>query len=68
MHLSIRSICHEMIFPTASSALSFIIYACRTILGGILTDILHGTPARYTAFVALCSQLGMYVAHTCNYS
>ena len=38
---------------TTSSALSFIIYACRTILGGIVTDIL-GVP-RNTAFVAPCS-------------
>ena len=44
-HLSIRSICHEMILLTTSSALSFIIYTCRTILGGIVTDILlAGTP------------------------
>ena len=45
MHLSIRSICRETILLTTSSALSFIIYACRTILGGIATDILlAGTP------------------------
>ena len=65
-HLFIRSICHEMNLLTTSSALSFIIYTCRTILGGIVTDIL-GHP-RHTAFVAPCSQLGMYVAHTYNYS
>ena len=49
-HLSIRSICHETILLTTSSALSFIINACRTILGGIVNDIL-GHP-RHTAFVA----------------
>ena len=52
-HLSIRSICHETILLTTSSASSFIIYACRTILGWIVTDIL-GVP-RNTAFVAPCS-------------
>ena len=36
-----------------SSALSFTIYACRTILGGIVTNIL-GHP-RHTAFLAPCS-------------
>ena len=36
-----------------ASALSFIIYPCRTILDGIVTDIL-GHP-RHTAFVAPCS-------------
>ena len=49
--ISIQTICHKMILLTASSALSFIIYACKTILGGIVTDIL-GHP-RHTAFVAL---------------
>ena len=39
MHLSIHSICHETILLTTSSASNFIIYACRTILGGIATDI-----------------------------
>ena len=53
MHLSILSIYHEMILLTTSSALRFIIYACRTIVGGIGTDIL-GHP-RHTAFVASCS-------------
>ena len=43
-HLSIQSICHETILLTTSSALSFIIYACRTILDGIVTDIPSGTP------------------------
>ena len=43
-HLSIQSICHETILLTTSSALSFIIYACGTILGGIVTDIPSGTP------------------------
>ena len=52
-HLSIRSICHETILLTTSSVLSFIIYACRTILGGIVTNIL-GIP-RNTAFVTPCS-------------
>ena len=52
-HLSIWSICYETILLTTSSTLSFIIYACRTILGGIVTDIL-GIP-RHTAFVAPCS-------------
>ena len=52
-HLSIRNICNETIFLTTSSTLSFIIYACRTILGGIATNRL-GYP-RHTAFVALCS-------------
>ena len=37
-HLSIQSIYHETILLTTSSALSFIIYACGTILGGIVTD------------------------------
>ena len=47
--------------------LSFIVYACRIILGGIVTDIL-GDP-RHTAFVAPCSYsyVGMYVAHAYNY-
>ena len=54
-HLSIQSIYHEMILLTTSSALSFIIYACRTILGGIVTDRdILGHP-RHTAFVAPCS-------------
>ena len=43
-HLSIQSICHETILLTTSSALSFIIYAYGTILGGIVTDIPSGTP------------------------
>ena len=44
-HLSIWSICRETILLTISSALSFIIYTCKTILGGIVTDILRaGTP------------------------
>ena len=43
-HLSIQSICHETILLTTSSALSFIIYACITILDGIVTDIPSGTP------------------------
>ena len=34
------SICHKTILLTTGSALSFIIYACRTILGGIVTNIL----------------------------
>ena len=53
MHLSMRSICHKTILLTTSSALSFKIYVCRTILGGMVTDIL-GHP-RYTAFLATCS-------------
>ena len=43
-HLSIQSICHETILLTTSSALSFIIYACGTILGGIVNDIPSGKP------------------------
>ena len=39
-HLSIQSICHQMILLTTNSASSFIIYACRTILGGIVIDII----------------------------
>ena len=39
-HLSIQSIYHEMIHLTTSSALSFIIYPCRTIFDGIVTNIL----------------------------
>ena len=43
--MPIRSICHKVILLTTSSALSFIIYTCRTILGGIGTNILlTGTP------------------------
>ena len=53
MHLPIQNICHKTILLITSSALSFIIYACRTILGGMVTDIL-GHP-RHTAFVATCS-------------
>ena len=46
--------------------LSFIIYTCRNILGGMVTDIL--VHLRHTAFVVACSQLGTYITHTCNYS
>ena len=53
MDLSIQIICHEMILLTTSSALSFIIYVCRYILGGMVTDVL-GHP-RHVAFVATCS-------------
>ena len=66
MHSSIRSVCHETILLTTSSALSYIIYTCITILGGIVTDILGHL--RHTASVAACSQLDTYVAHTYNYS
>ena len=51
MHLSIRSICHKMSLLTTGSALSFIttqLKSCRTILGGMVTDIL-GHP-RHTAY------------------
>ena len=50
MHLSIRSIYHETILLTTSSALRFIIYVCKTILGGMVTDILEHL--RHTAFIA----------------
>ena len=50
-HLSIQRICHETILLTTRSASSFIIYACRTILVGIITNILGHQ--RYTVFVAL---------------
>ena len=53
MHLSIRSICHETILVTTSSALSFIIYTCRNTLGKMVTDGLGHL--RHTAFVAAYS-------------
>ena len=53
MDLSIQSICHEMILLTTSSAISFIIYVCRYILGGMVNDILGHL--RHVAFVATCS-------------
>ena len=52
-HLSIRNIYHETILLTTSSDLSFIIYACRNILGGMVSDILGHLG--HTAFVAPCS-------------
>ena len=54
MHLFIQSIFHKTTLLTTSSALSFmIIYACRNILGGMVTDILGHQ--RHTAFIAICS-------------
>ena len=51
--LCVRSICHKSILLTTSSALSFIVYACRNILlGGMVTDIL--VYLGHTAFVATC--------------
>ena len=52
MHVSI-SICHETILLITSSALSFIIYACRTILGGVVTNKLRHLTHRY----CICSRL-----------
>ena len=52
-HLSIRSIHHETILLTTSSALSFIVYACGTILGGMITDKLGHL--RHTVPVTTCS-------------
>ena len=43
-HLSIQIICHETILLTTSSALSFVIYACITVLDRIVTDIPSETP------------------------
>ena len=43
-------ICHETILHATGSVLIFIIYACRTILGGIVTDILGHH--KHTAFAA----------------
>ena len=59
MLLFIRSNCHEMILLTTSSVLTLIIYACRNIPGGIVTNILGHL--RHTIFVAACSQLGIYI-------
>ena len=58
MHLSLQSICHDTILLTTSSALSFIMYACRTILGGTVID-----NPRHSAFVGNCTplQLAGYV-------
>ena len=48
-----KVLCHETILLTTSSALRFIIYTCRTILGGMVINIL-GHP-RHTIIVATCS-------------
>ena len=48
-----KVLCHETILLTTSSALHLIIYTFRTILGGIVTNIL-GHP-RHTIIVATCS-------------
>ena len=52
-HAYVYKVCYEMILLMTSSALSFVIYACRNFhLGGILTDTLGHL--RCTAFVATC--------------
>ena len=59
MHLFKRSSSHEMILLTTSSALSFIIYACRFILGGMATNTLgHPTHTVCTEISAVCKFRG----------
>ena len=50
-HLSTQNICHKTILLKTSSDLNFTIYVCRTIRGGMVTDILGHL--KHTAFVAI---------------